>query len=63
MKLPSLFPVALFAGGILPSIGLQWFVPPSPRSCVVAVFVLLRIGYILLRETWIFTASRFAPGA
>ena len=63
MKLPSLFPVALFTGGILLSIELKSFALPSPQFHIFAVFVLLLIGYILLRHNWILTAAVFAAGA
>ncbi len=63
MKLPSLFPVVLFAGGILLSIELKNYALPGPRFCVVAAFALLLIGYVLLRQNWILTAALFAAGA
>ena len=63
MKLPSLFPVGFFAGGILLSIELQFFAMPSPRLCVLAAFLLLVTGYILLRKNWIVAAALFAAGA
>ncbi len=63
MKLPSLFPVALFAGGILLSIELKNFALPSPRFYILAAFALLLIGYVLLRQNWILTAALFAAGA
>jgi competence protein ComEC len=63
MKLPSLFPVALFAGGILLSIELKNFAFPNPRFCVLAACVLLFTGCILLRQNWILTAALFAAGA
>jgi competence protein ComEC len=62
MKLPSLFPVAFFAGGILLSIELKNFAMPSPRSYILAACALLLIGYILLRQNWILTAALFAAG-
>jgi competence protein ComEC len=63
MKLPSLFPVALFAGGILLSIELKNFVLPSPRFWILAAIVLLLVGHILLRQNWILSAALFAAGA
>src|ERR1700674_1065477 len=63
MKLPSLFPVALFAGGILLSIELKTFALPSPRSCIFAVLLFLLFGYIALRKNWILAAALFAAGA
>jgi hypothetical protein len=63
MKLSSLFPVALFAGGILHSIELKSFAMPSPRFFILAACALLLIGYILLRQHWILPAPLFAAGA
>ena len=63
MKLPSLFPVSLFAGGILLSIELKNFAFPSPRFFILAASVLLLTGYILLRQNWILAAVFFAAGA
>src|SRR5271169_5934358 len=63
MKLPSLFPVALFAGGILLSIKLTDFAQPNSRFCLLAAFVLLLAGYTFLRQNWIFAAALFAAGA
>jgi hypothetical protein len=63
MNLPSLFPVALFAGGILLSIELKSFAMPSLRFYILAALVLLLIGYILLRQNWILPAALFAAGA
>jgi competence protein ComEC len=63
MKLPSLFPVALFAGGILLSIELKTFALLNPRSCILAALVLPLIGYIFLLQDWILTAALFAAGA
>jgi competence protein ComEC len=63
MKLPSLFPVGLFAGGILLSIELKNFALPNPRFFILAAFVLPLIGYILLRKNWILTAALFAAAA
>jgi competence protein ComEC len=63
MKLPSLFPVGLFAGGILLSIDLKNVALASPRFYVVAALALLGTGYILLRNNWIFAATFAAAGA
>ncbi len=63
MKLPSLFPVALFAGGILLSIELKTFALLSPRICISAVLLFLLFGYIALRQNWILAAALFAAGA
>lgn len=63
MKLPSLFPVAFFAGGILLSIDQKNFAPPSPRIIIFAALLFLLFGYIALRRNWIFAAAPFAAGA
>src|SRR5580700_11992478 len=63
MKLPSLFPVGLFAGGILLSIELKKFAPLSPRFYIFAALLFLLFGYALLRRNWILAASLFAAGA
>lgn len=63
MKLPSLFPAALFAGGILLSLELKNFALASPRFYVPAAFVLLLSGYLFLRQNWIFVATLAAAGA
>jgi competence protein ComEC len=63
MKLPSLFPVALFAGGILLSIDLKKFALISPRICIFAALLFLLFGYIALRRNWILGAALFAAGA
>ncbi len=63
MKLPSLFPVGLFAGGILLSIELKNRALVSPRFYVVAALALLIAGYILLRKNWISAAALFTAGA
>jgi competence protein ComEC len=63
MKLPSLFPVAFFAGGILLSIELKSIAMPSPQFYILAALVLLLIGYILLRQNWILISALFAAGA
>ena len=56
MKLPSLFPVSFFAGGILLSIELKKFALVSPRALVVrlscfcfsVILLCARIGFYLL---------------
>ena len=63
MKLPSLFPVAFFAGGILLSIEMKSFALLSPRILMFAALLLLLFGYIVLRRNWIFAAAVFAAGA
>ncbi len=63
MKLPSLFPVAFFAGGILLSIELNKFALLNPRIVVFAALLFLLFGYIALRRNWILAAALFAAGA
>jgi competence protein ComEC len=63
MKLPTLFPVGLFAGGILLSSELKKFAPLSPRFSIIAALLFLLFGYALLRRDWILTAALFAAGA
>ena len=63
MKLPSLFPVAFFAGGILLSIELKKFALLSPRIVIFAALLFLLFGYIALRRNWILAAALFAAGA
>jgi competence protein ComEC len=63
MKLPSLFPVAFFAGGILLSIRLRQSSFLSPRLCVLAVLLFLLFSSLALRRNWIFSAMLFAAGA
>jgi competence protein ComEC len=62
MKLPSLFPVASFAGGILLSIELNNSALLSPRILIAAALLLFLFGYIALRRNWIFAAALFAAG-
>ena len=63
MKLPSLFPVAFFAGGILLSIELKKSALLSPRIVIFAALIFLLSGYISLRRNWILAAALFAAGA
>ena len=63
MKLPSLFPVALFAGGILLSIELRALALPRPGSYILGALLLLLGGFIALRRNWIFGAAIFAACA
>jgi hypothetical protein len=63
MKLPSHFPVGLFAGGILLSIELKNFALVSPRFYILAALALLLAGYTLLRKNWMFAATLAAAGA
>ncbi len=63
MKLPSLFPVAFFAGGILLSGRFveRWHIAPSAFLSIVAL--LLISAYVLLRREWILTAACFGAAA
>jgi competence protein ComEC len=63
MKLPSLFPVAFFAGGILLSLDVKKFVVLSPRNFIFEALLFLLFGYIALRRNWILPAALFAAGA
>ncbi len=63
MKLPSLFPAGLFAGGILLSIGLRSFAGFSPRVLLCVSFLPLVFGFLALCRNWIFTAALFAACA
>jgi competence protein ComEC len=63
MKLPSLFPVAFFAGGIFLSIELKKFALLSPRIVIFAGLLFLLFGYIALRRNLILVAALFAAGA
>jgi len=63
MKLPSLFPGALFAGGILLSVELKKSALLSPRIVVFAALLFLLFGYIALRRNRVLVAALFAAGA
>ena len=63
MKLPSLFPAGLFAGGILLSIELKNFILPGPRFFIFAALAFLLVGYVALRRNWMVAATLFAAGA
>ena len=63
MKLPSLFPVAFFAGGILLSIELKRFALTNFRILIFASLLLLVFGYLALRQRWVLAAALFAAGA
>jgi competence protein ComEC len=63
MKLPSLIPVASFAGGILLAVGWKGRAIASPRVFLLVVLTLLIAGYIVLCRNWILTAALFASGA
>lgn len=63
MKLPSLFPVVCFAGGILLALGLPNSALLTPRIALVSVILFLLFGYVALRRDWVFAAATFALGA
>jgi hypothetical protein len=63
MKLPSLFPVAFFAGGILLSIETKNSVLLSPRIVILAALLFLLCGYIALLRNLILPAALVAGGA
>jgi competence protein ComEC len=60
MKLPTLFPVVFFAGGILLSARLIDYLAFSPRIFLIAITLLLFFGWIALRRNWIFLGTLFA---
>ena len=60
MKLPSLFPVACFAGGVLLSIQFSTFAWAAPRILLFTVILFLLFGYIALRRNWLVTSLSFA---
>src|ERR1035437_4141368 len=63
MKLPSLCPVACFAGGILLSGTLVNYWRLSPGICILVTALLLLSAYLLLRRHWILTAAILGAGA
>jgi competence protein ComEC len=63
MKLPSLFPVAFFAGGILLSAPLKRCDILTPRLCLLAVILFLVFGFFSLERNWTFPAALFAACA
>jgi competence protein ComEC len=63
MKLPSLFPVAFFAGGILLSIELGTLALPRPGAYLLGALLLLLCGAIALRRNFVVAAAVFAAGA
>jgi competence protein ComEC len=60
MKLPSLFPVACFAGGILLSTGVNHSAILPPRISVAASLLFLVLGYMALRRNWILVTTLLA---
>ncbi len=62
MKLPSLFPVACFAGGILLFGKLSTHPHVTPRVYILAAALLILCAYFTLRQRWIFTAAFLGAG-
>ena len=60
MKLPALFPVAFFAGGILLSARLLGLPAFSPRICLLTIVMSLLFGWVALRRNRIWSATFFA---
>jgi competence protein ComEC len=63
MKLPSLFPVALFAGGILLSPHAPGLARFGLRIFLIGALLLLVFGFIALRRNWYVAALVFACAA
>jgi competence protein ComEC len=63
MKLPSLFPVGFFAGGILLSLELKKFALLNPRIGIFAALLFLLFGSLALCRNWVFPAALFAAFA
>ena len=57
MKLPSLFLVAFFTGGIFLSIEFRTLTVPRPGIYFVGAMSILLLGFILLHRNWIFAAA------
>jgi competence protein ComEC len=63
MKLPCLWPVLCFAGGILLSGKLAGYGQPAPIIYVLTTALLLFSGYILLHKNWILETAIVATAA
>lgn len=63
MKLPSLFPVVVFAGGILLAVEFGSFATRSPRVHLIAVCTFLVAACIALRRNWIVVATLLGAAA
>jgi competence protein ComEC len=63
MKLPSLFPVTFFAGGILLFARFPYCSIVTLRFCLAAIVVALACGWLALHRKWTGTAAIFAAGA
>ncbi len=63
MKLPSLFPVACFAGGILLSDDFAAYLHFTPRIFILVTIALLVCAFILIHRQWILTAAIVGAGA
>jgi len=62
MKLPSLFPIAFFAGGIFLSIELRTLTLPRPGIYFLGALLFLVVGFIVVRRNWIFAAAVCGAG-
>jgi competence protein ComEC len=63
MRLPSLWPIVCFAGGILLSGKLAVHLHLTPRFFLLAAASLLVVGFILLRKNWLPAAAFVATAA
>ena len=63
MKLPSLFPVLFFAGGMFLSLEVKNCASLSPKGLTFAALLFLAFGYVTLQRNWIFCATLVAAGA
>jgi competence protein ComEC len=63
MKLPSLFPVACFAGGILLSGGLASYLHSTPRTLILVTIAFLICAFILISRRLILAAAIVGAGA
>ena len=63
MKLPSLWPVAFFAGGILLSSHFTGRLSQSPKEIIFIITALLCIAFFLLNLQWTRTALLLSAGA
>src|SRR5258708_25135675 len=63
MKLPSLWPVVCFAGGILLFGKLAAHMHSTPRTVLLAATSLLLVGFVLLYKNWLLPAYIAATAA
>jgi competence protein ComEC len=57
MKLPSLFPIAFFAGGIFLSIEIRTLTVPRSGMYFLGALLFLVVGFVGLRRNWIVAAA------